>query len=159
MVQCFCIKNRKSLELTCKRQGASQNLLSKYSKRQKVKQSHYRPGQALMVPGGWGFHISRQSAHEGAMVVSPTHRPPLPKELFLVFISVRRWVTPWPQCGLKDFMSMKNSKDTIGNWTRVLSACSAVPQPAAQYTVYQLSNITWYCACQHYGCGNCSGDL
>jgi len=25
--------------------------------------------------------------------------------------------------------------------------------------VYQLSNITWYCACQHYGCGNCSGDL
>jgi hypothetical protein len=59
----------------------------------KVKLSRYRPWA-----GPWGsrrLRISRQSAHEGGKVVSPTHRPPLPpplpsKEKFLVLISVRR---------------------------------------------------------------------
>jgi hypothetical protein len=44
----------------------------------KVKQSHYRPGQAQTIPGGLGSQFSRQSAHEGGKVVSLTHQPPLP---------------------------------------------------------------------------------
>jgi len=60
----------------------------------KEKQSLYKPGQALRVLGGWGSQLSRQLAHEGGKVVSPTHRPPLPQEIFLVLNSVRGWVDP-----------------------------------------------------------------
>jgi hypothetical protein len=60
----------------------------------RAKQSHYRPWQALKVPGGWGSPILRQLAHEGGKGFSPTHRPPLHQEILLVLISLRRGVDP-----------------------------------------------------------------
>jgi hypothetical protein len=77
--------------------------------------------------------ISVQSAHEGCKVVSLTHRPPLPQELFQVVISVRGGVHPR---GIV-------RPDNIENRTRDFPACNAVPHPTRHRLPYWQIHVSY----------------
>ena len=92
------------------------------------KQLLYRPGQAMIVPWGWNFQISRQAAYEGGKIVSHTHRTPLhpgnnPFTLFCQMLSRTQG-----HSAVGRDKSMKISKDTNGKRTSDLLARRAVPQ-------------------------------
>jgi hypothetical protein len=88
------------------------------------------PIQAMDRPLGLheveAFRISGQSVHEGGKVVSL-----YPQETFLVLISVRGWVAPRAIVLPEGLIQWKIPNDPIGNRSRDLPTCSAVPQPAA----------------------------
>jgi hypothetical protein len=71
---CVCLSVRTEFYIG----GFNQICWARFLNKVKVKQSLYRPGQALRVPEGWGSRISRQLAHESGKFVSHTHRPSLP---------------------------------------------------------------------------------
>jgi len=59
------------------------------------------------------------------------HRPPLPPRNIPGTHLCWRLSEPQGHSAAGSIMSMKNSNDIIGNRTRDLLACSAVPQPTA----------------------------
>ena len=111
----------------------------------KVKQSLYRPGQALRDPRSWVSQISRQQARESSgKVFSLTHRAPSPPTPETIpdthFCSEAESFQDHGAAGR--IKSMKISSDTIGNRTRDFPACIVEPQltqvNATRIMVYSL---------------------
>ena len=92
-----------------------------------VKQSLYRPCQALWVPGAPTFHGNR---HVKVVRLSALSAGLLyPQEIFLVLISFRDWVDPRNIVRPEGIYQWKIPGTPSG--TREFPACSTMPQPTA----------------------------
>jgi hypothetical protein len=110
-------------------------LITVHEVKAKVKRSHYRPGQVLRVPRGWGSQISRQLTYESSKVASLTHRPSLSSGNISGTHFCYRLSRPQGRSAAQRIMSIKNSNDTMGNRSRDIPICSAVPQPLRQRVI------------------------
>ena len=90
-------------------------------------------GKAVPLQAWSGPEVSRKlrfpdfmtTAQDGCKVINLMHRPPLPQEMFLLFISVRGWVDPRAIVRSEE-LSLKNSNGTIGNRTCDVPVCRVV---------------------------------
>ena len=116
----------------------------------KVKQSHYRYGEALRVSGGWGSQISIESAHEGGKVVSRTYRPPLrPRKYSWYSFLLEAESAPGPE-GLYQWKIPKTQLGIEPATFRLVAQClnqlrHRVP---LVHAVCEINSSKWYLKCQ-----------
>jgi len=97
-------------------------------------------GQTRMGPGGWGSHVSRQSAHDGGKAFIPKHRPSLPTRDIPGWDDASAMVLPEGLCKCK--IPMTPSGMDPANFRLVARYLNQLRQHAAQCCNRQLKGTT-----------------